>query len=818
MSNSAYLLNTPTRVSDLAAMNGQWLIVAEARHCVPLPWLCMFGEADLRPCKIRFNHSKFVDGEKRILLSKFTILNPSTSVKAAKSNLAKALPVFEALAGDARTGARHWQAALASLETFPFEYLTIDPTEILLMDDLKAGAMEFVSAISSGDPALEARRRISGLDADAETAENAVGLRGGFLSSAWFQKCKQTPEEAKKNLELLARLDTCNLAQTEDGYEILPLDLNALNPPDRFWENAELMEKGARQLSVSHGKCTIKEGKKHYSTSLTNLSDRRLRVKMFGGFAGSQGSYVLANYTKEWFSAKDFIDWYGVSKDGWILPGETVTDSNNWGGGDDGFWAYWCENEDKERVVALAQNPQSSGAESTGHDPSDSEAPSPDPFRAAIDANIAVCRNLARELTHTEIDLDQNGVLWLDGLLEQLRTRSEPLNEGLIYAFGVYLGECIIHAAGGEWEVQGGENKDNIRVRFDDSNAVFPLNKVRKQLANGKENGDSVLGLYDVAIAMRPRLPTDWQQRLRSLYEERSDCHFFVPNESGSTPEWSKVKKIEGRWITIETASVSGRSTKPELSLPLDQISGFYATDPYGLLIDSEGFTGVPAAPVPAGTAGSGNRPRQTTSSPPDAGMEHAISRLRNSFYSSQKSLNARTFQSVCARSPYWMSPDEPLHETVNQQLLLLSEGTIVWAALIQANKLLFSPGIDDCPAQLVYSRDPYFDSRPQELRRIGRSIFKLKNTTPADQEEKAVADRITDEMDRSMGWRLPDMLTDREAYAATFMVFRRHIPNGVLSAGCFPILTHPSTQAVMIVPGEFWPIELIKSWKEEKL
>jgi hypothetical protein len=45
-------------------------------------------------------------------------------------------------------------------------------------------------------------------------------------------------------------------------------------------------------------------------------------------------------------------------------------------------------------------------------------------------------------------------------------------------------------------------------------------------------------------------------------------------------------------------------------------------------------------------------------------------------------------------------------------------------------------------------------------------------------------------------------------------MVFRKHIPGGVLTASQFPILVHPTTQAVMIVPFETWPDELARSWK----
>jgi hypothetical protein len=137
---------------------------------------------------------------------------------------------------------------------------------------------------------------------------------------------------------------------------------------------------------------------------------------------------------------------------------------------------------------------------------------------------------------------------------------------------------------------------------------------------------------------------------------------------------------------------------------------------------------------------------------------------------------------------------------------------------LVQANSLLFEPGDANCPALLVHSPDSYFDSRPQELRLIGRTFFSFKHTEPTDPELKEVARLVSDEMDRSMGFELPKVFSIKPLRSATFMVFRKHIPNGVLSGGMFPILTHPTTQAVMMVPFEFWPIELIVLWKEGKI
>jgi hypothetical protein len=203
---------------------------------------------------------------------------------------------------------------------------------------------------------------------------------------------------------------------------------------------------------------------------------------------------------------------------------------------------------------------------------------------------------------------------------------------------------------------------------------------------------------------------------------------------------------------------------------------------------------------------------------PPQPEMKQAIVKLRNAYEQVQKKLSPAMLASISALTPPWMNKTNALNEILKQQTQLLSEGIIVWGALIQANTLLFSAGQDDCPALLVYSSDTYFDSRPQELRLLGHKIFALKDTNPSDPELKSVAQLVSDEMGRSMGYKLPPVFSNKDIRSATFMVFRKHIPNGVLSAGLFPLLIHPSTEAVMIAPFEFWPIEMIILWKERKL
>ena len=206
--------------------------------------------------------------------------------------------------------------------------------------------------------------------------------------------------------------------------------------------------------------------------------------------------------------------------------------------------------------------------------------------------------------------------------------------------------------------------------------------------------------------------------------------------------------------------------------------------------------------------------PHRIATQEPDLEMEQALASLRQRYAALQQNPTRSTFESMCAPSPSWLKPSDALSEVSTTQLRLLAEGKIFWAALVQANKLMFSPGTADCPGLLVYSTDQHFDARPHELRAIASRILELKGSTPADPELKEIATVVTDEMARSLGWKVPEALTDNDVRAAAFLIFRQHIPGRVLTASLFPILVHPSTQAVMIVPSETWPDELVRSWK----
>lgn len=207
-----------------------------------------------------------------------------------------------------------------------------------------------------------------------------------------------------------------------------------------------------------------------------------------------------------------------------------------------------------------------------------------------------------------------------------------------------------------------------------------------------------------------------------------------------------------------------------------------------------------------------------TKSQPAQKEFGSMLMDLRLEFMRQAKRLSQERLRRYIARAPNWLNNQDALIETVRKQQLLLTQGRIYWGALVMANRLLFSEGEGDSPAMLVYSDDVYFDDRPHELRAIASQLGRLKNQVPDDPEERQAADLVSDEMNRSMKVRLPACLSEKQVWGGAFMVFRQHLAGRVLTNNVFPILAHPETEAVMIVPHDFWPIALLGRWQQAEL
>ena len=113
-------------------------------------------------------------------------------------------------------------------------------------------------------------------------------------------------------------------------------------------------ERGRQYASVTHGSAAphpTEAGILQYATTLRNVGGERFRVLHFGGYGPGRNLAPGKRY-----SAEDFVQWYGTRPDGWVAPGESVTDASNWSV--PGItWAYFCVTEAGTIFVVAARAP-----------------------------------------------------------------------------------------------------------------------------------------------------------------------------------------------------------------------------------------------------------------------------------------------------------------------------------------------------------------------------------------------------------------------------------------------------------------------------
>jgi len=420
-----------------------------------------------------------------------------------------------------------------------------------------------------------------------------------------------------------------------------------------------------------------------------------------------------------------------------------------------------------------------------------------------------------------ELGYDLKGLRLLDAYLQAQHKRGVVPGKASVEGPGAFLGEFFIRQLGGEWV----NHEDTFLVRFANGDGVFPFAKVAKQLVNGAEGGDSVIGLYETTVALESAMSgplNDAQRRLAEYAAAGGGYRIFIASSLVAEKPWAEVRAIDGHQLHLGRTIASAAA---DISEFLPQVTRYCVFGVDGELVHTEALPpelgslqppellqsilrGLVNPRIPHATQ---RFPLRVEPQAPDMQMERALSELRTSYASLQRAGNAEALRAL---KPQWVTDKIPLIEITRQQRTLLSEGRIVWAALVMANNLMFRPGNEDCPGLLVYSLDPHFDARPQELRALAARIFELKQATPEDPALRNLAERIAGESDLSLGWAVPDALTDKDVRGAAFLALRKHIPQGVLGGALFPILVHPGTHAVMMVPCQAWPHAISLAWQ----
>lgn len=161
---------------------------------------------------------------------------------------------------------------------------------------------------------------------------------------------------------------------------------------------------------------------------------------------------------------------------------------------------------------------------------------------------------------------------------------------------------------------------------------------------------------------------------------------------------------------------------------------------------------------------------------------------------------------------PKWMK-DDALYEQMNQLAKLYKTGKVVWAHVVQANRMLWSSDqAYSCPAEILY--DPTGRTPVSYLAEVAHELYTLKNTIPDtdDIEILKYAKHITNESTRVLGFDIPNSITPLSLKSTSMFVWRLHLPNGILQSS-FPILISDETAEVTVFPAKFWDSAYYDEW-----
>jgi len=135
----------------------------------------------------------------------------------------------------------------------------------------------------------------------------------------------------------------------------LPEGLDGLSPALRAESDSLLpgdLEQGRAYVQITYGpSATRPKDRNHYATTLKNISAERIRVHRFAGYRRSGKGWRLATVTRQFYSAEEFREWYGLGPSEWLEPGQAVTDPNNYGA-PPVLWAYYGETASGKQFVA----------------------------------------------------------------------------------------------------------------------------------------------------------------------------------------------------------------------------------------------------------------------------------------------------------------------------------------------------------------------------------------------------------------------------------------------------------------------------------
>lgn len=163
---------------------------------------------------------------------------------------------------------------------------------------------------------------------------------------------------------------------------------------------------------------------------------------------------------------------------------------------------------------------------------------------------------------------------------------------------------------------------------------------------------------------------------------------------------------------------------------------------------------------------------------------------------------------------PAWAARDA-LETFFSHRAALLAHGRVTWGHTVQANSTLFEPGFHDAPGEVVYVADPDAPVDVDALAHIAHQLYELKGTAQRDPTFSELSHYLADEHIRVFGLPVPALISPQLPCAISTIYFaRKHLPDGVLCKGLYPILVSDAEPRVaMPLPSRYWSEALRRFW-----
>jgi DNA uptake protein ComE-like DNA-binding protein len=170
---------------------------------------------------------------------------------------------------------------------------------------------------------------------------------------------------------------------------------------------------------------------------------------------------------------------------------------------------------------------------------------------------------------------------------------------------------------------------------------------------------------------------------------------------------------------------------------------------------------------------------------------------------------------------PSWVSYD-PLAQLVKKYSLLLKQGRVVWAHIVQINNGLFEAGKENAPGDIIY--DPLGLMSPEQLAPPAHQLFALRkqqaSLNPNNPEQAglyAVAEHLNAEITRAFGMKVPAQISQQPLLLSTILFERKHLFAGKVMLPYFPVLISDQCPGfAMILPSRWWPQPLLALLQSE--